>query len=222
MPSARLFTEEMSLKVRALLDGAVSVFAEDGYSRASIDKIARCAGVSSRTIYNRYGSKAGLFRAAIVASARHVADLQVGIVRDCLGAVGDESGLRHGLTAFAHAWDTPDPRTARHFALVRQVRADVEHIPSDALAAWQESGPRRVQAEIAAQIDRLAGLGLLALPGTVDAWTAAAHLVALSVAGANTHRLRPGEDGEADARWRAEAAVHTFLHGLGAPGPTPR
>ena len=84
------------------------------------------------------------------------------------------------------------------------------------------SGPRRVQAEIAAQIDRLAGLGLLALPGTVDAWTAAAHLVALSVAGANTHRLRPGEDGDADARRRAEAAIHTFLHGLGAPGPTPR
>ena len=124
MPSARLFTDETSLKVRALLDGAVIVFAEDGYSRASIDKIARCAGVSSRTIYNRYGSKAGLFRAAIVASAQHVADLQVGIVRDCLGAVGDQSGLRHGLTAFARAWDTPDPRTARHFALVRQVRAD--------------------------------------------------------------------------------------------------
>ena len=114
----------------------VAVVADRGGYRFVQEREAlRGAGVSSRTIYNRYSSKAGLFRAAIVASARHVADLQVGIVRDCLGAVGDESGLRHGLTAFARAWDTQDPRTARHFALVRQVRADVEHIPADALAA---------------------------------------------------------------------------------------
>lgn len=204
----------LSPKAHALLDGAVSIFAEDGYSRASIDKIARRAGVSSRTIYNQYSSKAKLFRAAIVASAHRVAELQITVVTDCLTEVGSASRLHASLIAFARAWGTPDPRAARHFALVRQVRAEVDHIPVEALQAWQEAGPRRVHAEIARHLQRIAELGLLEFD---DAATAAAHLVALATAGADALQLRPDAVRESDQQRRAEAAVHTFLHGLGVP-----
>ena len=33
---------------------------------------------------------------------------------------------------------------ATHFALVRQINAELTHIPADAIEAWQETGPRRV------------------------------------------------------------------------------
>src|SRR4051794_3291532 len=74
-------------KRRGLLDGALEVFAADGYARVSIDAIARAAGVSSRTIYNQFGDKAGLFEAVIVDSARRVADSQVAVADRLLGGV---------------------------------------------------------------------------------------------------------------------------------------
>jgi len=45
-----------------------SIFVEQGYSRLNISAIARKAGVSHRTIYDRFGSKEGLFDAAVTHS----------------------------------------------------------------------------------------------------------------------------------------------------------
>ncbi|MEJ8277604.1 TetR/AcrR family transcriptional regulator [Pseudonocardia spirodelae] len=51
----------------ALLDAAADVFAERGYDGASVDEIARVAGVSVGSIYSRFGSKQDLFRALMSA-----------------------------------------------------------------------------------------------------------------------------------------------------------
>ena len=49
----------------SLLCAATAVFLKDGYWAASIDKIATEAGVSTRTIYERYKNKADLLGAVI-------------------------------------------------------------------------------------------------------------------------------------------------------------
>jgi len=61
-------------KRRAILRGALNVFAHDGYTRASIDAVAAEAGVSTRTIYNHFSDKAELFQTVIHESAAQVAD----------------------------------------------------------------------------------------------------------------------------------------------------
>jgi len=161
-------------KQRDLLDGALRVFARDGYSRASIDNLAQAAGVSTRTIYNHYGDKAGLFKAVILDSATRVAEHEIALADRLLGRIVD---LERDLVAFGIAWSTPDPATADHFALVRQIRADSAHIDPATLAAWQDAGPIRVRRALAAHLRAHAAAGLLHID---DEDIAALHLVQLT------------------------------------------
>jgi AcrR family transcriptional regulator len=52
-------------RVDTLFDAAARVFLRDGYGSASIDKVAHEAGVSTRTIYERFRNKADLLTAVI-------------------------------------------------------------------------------------------------------------------------------------------------------------
>jgi TetR/AcrR family transcriptional regulator, mexJK operon transcriptional repressor len=54
-----------SARTAALIGAATRVFLRDGYGRASIDKVASEAGVSTRTIYERFKNKADLLAAVI-------------------------------------------------------------------------------------------------------------------------------------------------------------
>lgn len=161
-------------KQRDLLDGALRVFARDGFSRASIGALASEAGVSTRTIYNQYGNKEALFRAVILDSATAVAERQIDRAATLLDRIDDP---RADLVAFGEAWATPEPETALHFAMVRQVNADAEHIDPTVLAAWQEAGPRRVRDAIAEHLRRHADDGVFAID---DERIAALHLVQLT------------------------------------------
>jgi AcrR family transcriptional regulator len=57
-------------KVSALLDAAVGVFARFGYRKASMDDVARAAGVSRQGLYLSFANKEELFRRALVHSLR--------------------------------------------------------------------------------------------------------------------------------------------------------
>lgn len=48
-----------------ILDAATSVFAAEGFDRANMDAIAAQAGITKPTLYARFGSKEGLFQAAV-------------------------------------------------------------------------------------------------------------------------------------------------------------
>ena len=195
-------------KRRALLDGALLVFAEDGYTRASIDTIARRAGVSTRTIYNQFGDKAALFEAVIVDSARRTADAQIAIVQRYLSKIVN---IEDDLIEFGRVWASPAPEHAPHFALVRQVHADAGHIADATLHAWQEVGPLRVRNEIAMHLRRIADNGHLAI---IDADLAAVHLVQLIAGDANTRTYSGAIPLSAEERNRlADAGIHAFLHG---------
>lgn len=60
-PSA---AEAAALPLR-LLDAALLVFTESGYARASMDAIARAAGISRKTLYARYANKAEVLAAVV-------------------------------------------------------------------------------------------------------------------------------------------------------------
>ena len=191
-------------KQRALLDGALRVFARDGYTRAGVDALAAEAGVSSRTIYNHYGDKAGLFRAVILDSCDQVVARQTALADALLGRVVD---LESDLVEFGLRWAAPDPETQPHFALVRHIRADIDHIDPDTIAAWQQRGPLRVRQALAAHLGRLADRGLLAVD---DPAMAALHLVQLT-AGSVAAEM-PDVERERVVR----AGVRVFLSAYGA------
>ncbi|MBM4569064.1 TetR family transcriptional regulator [Rhodococcus hoagii] len=161
-------------KERALLDGAQRVFARDGYSRASIQSLATEASVSTRTIYNRYCSKEALFRAVILDNANRVAECEIALADQLLGRITD---LRRDLIAFGVAWATPDPASQSHFAMIRQVSADADHIEPDVLAAWRHAGPERVRSAIAEHLLAMRRQRLLKVK---DGQIAAVHLIQLT------------------------------------------
>lgn len=194
-------------KRTAILNGAVRVFAAEGFSRASIDSIARDAGVSTRTIYNHFVDKDDLFRTVVGDSAEALADAEVALIDQHLGEGADPQAE---LTAFARAWLSPDQAQSDHIALVRQLAAEADRIPPEVVTVWRESGPLRVRRALAARFAEWGERGTLEFD---DVQHAAVHFVQL-IAAAN-----PGPDSGASDRsetdgWIA-AGVRAFLRGYG-------
>ncbi|MFF8608944.1 TetR/AcrR family transcriptional regulator [Streptomyces sp. NPDC015346] len=192
-------------KREAILRGALTVFAQDGYTRASIEAISSAAGVSTRTIYNHFEDKAQLFQAVIQGSAARVAESQIAVIEKHLDHVQD---LEKDLIAFGMAWVTPMADYADHFALVKQINAESGHIPAEAIEAWQKTGPLRVRRELAYRMMRLADRGLLKVR---DADRAALHFgLLISVADPAFTASEPTPE-EIEAT--VVSGVHAFLHG---------
>ncbi|UCM87089.1 TetR/AcrR family transcriptional regulator C-terminal domain-containing protein [Streptomyces marincola] len=148
-------------KREAIIRGARTVFGGDGYTRASIGAIASAAGVSTRTIYNHFpGGKAELFRLVVQEGSKEILRVQLDIVDRWLHKVTD---VELDLIDFGKAWVAPLDTFASHFALVRQLRAEIEHLPPDLLRAWEEVGPRRVQSALADRFQELADEGRLVM-----------------------------------------------------------
>lgn len=191
-------------KRQAITDGALRVFGREGYTRASIGEIAKEADVSTRTIYNHFTDKDELFRTVIAESAARVRDTHLAVVERYLGNVTD---LHRDLSAFARALvgsrgDFPD-----HFAVVRQIQAEVLHLPEEVLDAWQDAGPRPVQRALAERLAALGDAGLLDVPDPVQA---ASHLMLLAgseVGSRSFSGARPLDPAEQDALVDAGVAV---------------
>jgi AcrR family transcriptional regulator len=188
------------------------VFGREGYTRASIDAIAGEAGVSTRTIYNHFHDKEHLFRTVIQESATQVADAQVALIDRYLDRITD---LEHDLVVFGRVWATSTADFAEHFALVRQINAEVGHIPQTTLDGWQEAGPRRVRRYLALRLQQLAEQGLLHIE---DADRAASHFVLLAATEV-TNRSYYGAVplNENEVTQIATAGVRAFLHGYLPP-----
>jgi hypothetical protein len=118
--------------------------------------------------------------------------------------------LEADLVEFGRAFATSRPDTAVHFALVRHIHADAEHIPPTVIQTWHETGPLRVRRALAARLAELADRGLLRID---DAERAALHL-ALLVSAAN---VPPGIQAPSTREITAmvKSGVQAFLHGYG-------
>ncbi|WP_052423141.1 TetR/AcrR family transcriptional regulator [Nonomuraea candida] len=194
-------------KRQAILAGALTVFARDGYSRASIDAISASAGVSTRTIYNHFEDKAQLFEAVIQDSAARAAEAQIALIERHLNKIID---LETDLIEFGRDWTAPMPAYADHFALVRQINAELGHIPRAAIDAWQATGPLRVRHELALRIAKFADRGLLRV---ADPERAALHLLLLISSDVPAYEGDVLTEEQADEM--VTSGVRAFLHGYG-------
>ena len=188
------------------MDGALRLFARDGYTRAGLDAIAAEAGVSNRTIYNHFADKAELFQTVIQESTKRAADAMVEIIDRHLNKVVEPEAdlVDFGLALIAVL--TSD--LAPHFALIRQINAETEHIPSSALRFWMDNGPLRTRRELADRLSRCADRGDLAID---DPLRAAGHLLLLVSADNLTDRAELHDP--AALRAMVTAGVRAFLHG---------
>jgi AcrR family transcriptional regulator len=86
-----------AVRERQLIELAEELFSERGYQGASMDELARRAGVTKPVVYELFGSKDGLFRACLERSAERLATR----IADAVRAETDpEARLRAGGLAF--------------------------------------------------------------------------------------------------------------------------
>ncbi|MBT2446697.1 TetR/AcrR family transcriptional regulator [Streptomyces sp. ISL-43] len=163
-----------------MASASCGVFGREGYARASVDMLAAAAGVSTRTLYNHFpGGKAELFRTVVTWTSGRVRDAQIARIEVLLDPERPPhpDDLERDLGALAHAFaalmsDYPD-----HFALVRHIHAEADHVPAELLEAWTNAGPGPVGRALADAMAGMAAAGLLDVHG--DAAMAGAHFTAL-------------------------------------------
>jgi AcrR family transcriptional regulator len=130
-----------SARTAMLIDAATRIFLREGYGHASIDKVASEAGVSTRTIYERFKNKADLLAAVITALVdRDVATAFATPDLDVLEA-------KEALTVIARTI-TGRARDPDSVALFRIVATEAQRFP-DLAARMRDGTKRRMESAIA-------------------------------------------------------------------------
>ncbi|WP_280269094.1 TetR/AcrR family transcriptional regulator [Nocardia wallacei] len=194
-------------KQQAVLAAAFAVFARVGYAQARVDEIAAEAKVAKATVYNHFGDKDTLFRAAVRALSDSALAANLAAV-ERLEAAGDDiaATLRDVGTHLAACYCAEDSR-----ALRRLICAEAAQFP-DLLEVVDAVSARVVRA-LADRLARLALAGALRLD---DPDMAAAQFAAL-LSGPVDARSRFGTRAVPESELRAvtDAAVTTFLAAYG-------
>jgi len=141
-----------SAKARQIIDGARKVFLADGFDGASMNDIARVAGVSKGTIYAYFPSKEALFSALVLEDRRAQAE-QLGAYDDHDGPVGDVL-RRMGVNLMTLMLDPA------HVAQVRTIVAAASKFPEIG-RVFYEAGPQFGQERLAVWLRRKATEGAL-------------------------------------------------------------
>ena len=145
---------EGGAKLRQIMDGARSVFLAAGFDGASMNDIARSAGVSKGTLYSYFASKDDLFDAIIRAEFAQAAERlctfrREGDVRDMLTDFGVRLIARMA-----------EPNV---LALARVVVAATEKFPKIGVAFYQ-AGPLFGATRLAGELAALEKAGALKVP----------------------------------------------------------
>ncbi len=159
-------------KGAAIAAAALRLFLRDGYERTSVDAIAAEAGVSKRTVYNRYGDKENLFLSVLRDTYDSMMTGFRSIVEKHLGEITD---VQQDLTAFALEVALTMTTAPDRIALVRLVMSEAPFFPTLIRA---ERGETTMHGSVTACLARLAGEGRLAI---ADPAEAAEHLLALTI-----------------------------------------
>jgi AcrR family transcriptional regulator len=182
MDTSRREVPPRKLQKRIAMAGAAcTVFGREGYTRASVDALAAAAGVSTRTLYNHFpGGKADLFRTVVTWTSSEVKDAQLGRIHALLNLEHPPrpEDLERDLVALARAFVGLMAEFPDHFALVRHIHAEADHVPPEVLQAWQDAGPRPVDRGLADAMAGLAAAGLIDVHG--DASLTGVHFSALT------------------------------------------
>ncbi|HEV8689072.1 MAG TPA: TetR/AcrR family transcriptional regulator [Ideonella sp.] len=143
-------------RCRRILEAARSHFHAHGLERASVDAIAADAGVSKMTIYSHFGSKEGLFEAAVRERTERVMGGLAGVEvldpkqpRKALMAIGEK------FLALAREEDT--------LGQFRSVYGAAGAQP-EACQAFYRQGAERLIGDLAAYLRRANAAGTLKVP----------------------------------------------------------
>ncbi|MGA0562177.1 TetR/AcrR family transcriptional regulator [Ancylobacter sp. VNQ12] len=198
--------EPESTKRRDIIDGARRVFFDKGFDGASMDEVAKAAGVSKATIYVYFSSKEELFEALVLndraRSAEHLfeVDTSTGDVASVLRRIG---------ISFMTMMVQPD-----HIRLVRMVIAVAEKFPRVGRSFF-DAGPCHGGQRLAALLRQQADLGRLVL----DDDLADAHLFLNMCQGKLAKELlfgNPTPPTPAQIEETVDRAVRVFLAAYGA------
>lgn len=142
-------------KAAKILEAARRVFMADGYGAASMDTIAKVAGVSKATVYAHFAGKDRLFAAIIAQQCRlHSA---IPALEDVERSTPDEA-LRALGRNFADLVLSPEV-----LDLYRIVVAETARFPELGRTLY-ETGPKRGIGRLAEYLQRLTDRGLLDVP----------------------------------------------------------
>ena len=148
---------EESAKRRQILDGARRVFLDDGFDGASMNEVARAAGVSKGTLYVYFASKEELFAALLRDEKRDQAEQLCRFDDD---AVDLRSTLHAFGVRFIELMLRPDS-----LAHLRTVMAVAPKFPEIG-RAYYEAGPETGRRRITRYLDRQVAAGRLAIDDT--------------------------------------------------------
>jgi TetR/AcrR family transcriptional repressor of mexJK operon len=143
-------------KTEAILDAASSVLAERGLS-APMEAIARQAGVSKQTLYNRYRCKAELVRALV--------ERRVEAMTAPLREPGADEHPQEALAAYARELLEAVTRT---YSLLRVTIQSAGEMPDLAKVVF-ETGPLRSRREVASFLEAETRIGRLAVDDPMQA-----------------------------------------------------
>lgn len=139
-------------KARQILDGARRVFLADGFDAASMNEIARVAGVSKGTLYVYFESKQALFAALIRDERRQQAEQMTPLDH---AATDVAAALKGFGVSLMRKMTRPD--------VIAQVRIVIAVAPKfpEIGRAFYESGPLFGRDKLAAYLDRQMAEGRL-------------------------------------------------------------
>lgn len=201
MPDGSAGLATRPTKLRAITEAASAAFLEGGYGGTSLDHIAARAGVSKQTIYNRFGDKAGLFRAIC-------RELTADLVAPLADTGGDDDP-RRVLQLLGESY-LKLALAESSLALHRLVIQESARFPDFGRAVY-EAGPARLVAELSAYLGAQADAGKLR---PHDPAQAAEFFLALLLGQSQLRALLGVAQGEAVTA-RAQAAVEIFFLAFG-------
>jgi TetR/AcrR family transcriptional regulator, mexJK operon transcriptional repressor len=116
-----------------ILEAALTIFSEAGYSGATMDAVAAEAGITKPTLYQYFASKEALFQA-----------MMLGHLDRMLVAFAHPSGNGMVQELLAFSWAYADTvMHPRMLALARLIIGEVQRFPEIG-AAYQAAGPNRL------------------------------------------------------------------------------
>ena len=203
LPEVSAKDDAANVKMRQILAAARKIFLQLGYEAASMDAIARQAGVSKATLYTHFDGKHALFAALIVLECRHLSD-----------AIGqralDEPDIRLALRRLAHDFNNL-LCTEESLAMYRIVVAETPRFPELGLVFYN-SGPKVMIDRIADLLRRAADRGLLNIP---DAHLAAVQFISLVRGDTHLTRILGVASSKTMPADYVESGVDLFLAGYG-------
>jgi TetR/AcrR family transcriptional regulator, mexJK operon transcriptional repressor len=167
-------------KGEAIAQAALRLFLRDGYERTSVDAIAAEAGVSKRTIYNRYGDKETLFLSVLRDTAATMLATFARIAEAHLGEVDD---VERDLAAFLREAALTVTAAPQRIAIARLIMAEAPYFP---VLLREEMGTQSMHGIMTGHLARLGEAGRLAI---TDPSEAAEHLIALTLGQINSRTM---------------------------------